>query len=83
MRVAVLELMPAARPDGSVPTCFCHPPAMRVCRECTGLKQRIEGATDAVSSQLERDENAEPAAIDAARARLNEAERQMAEYQDA
>jgi len=33
--------------------------------------------------KLERDENAEPAAIDAARARLNEAERQMAEYQDA
>ncbi|OHC14338.1 MAG: electron transport complex subunit RsxC [Pseudomonadales bacterium GWC2_63_15] len=32
--------------------------------------------------KLERDENAESAAIDAARARLSEAERQMAEYQD-
>jgi len=32
--------------------------------------------------KLERDENAGSAAIDAARARLSEAERQMAEYQD-
>ncbi|KKJ95023.1 electron transporter RnfC [Stutzerimonas stutzeri] len=32
--------------------------------------------------KLERDQNAESAAIDAARARLSEAERQMAEYQD-
>jgi len=32
--------------------------------------------------KLERGENAESAAIDAARARLSEAERQMAEYQD-
>ncbi|WP_312442184.1 electron transport complex subunit RsxC [Stutzerimonas kunmingensis] len=32
--------------------------------------------------KLERDENAESAAIDAARARLSAAERQMAEYQD-
>lgn len=32
--------------------------------------------------KLERDKNAESAAIDAARARLSEAERQMAEYQD-
>ncbi|WP_313479145.1 electron transport complex subunit RsxC [Stutzerimonas kunmingensis] len=32
--------------------------------------------------KLERDENAESAAIDAARARLSEAERQLAEYQD-
>ncbi len=32
--------------------------------------------------KLERDESAEPSVMDAARARLSEAERQMAEYQD-
>ena len=32
--------------------------------------------------KLERDEHAEPAAMDAARARLSEAERQMADYQN-
>ncbi|MBA1227017.1 electron transport complex subunit RsxC, partial [Pseudomonas stutzeri] len=32
--------------------------------------------------KLERDENAEPAEVEAARTRLNEAERQLADYQD-
>ena len=49
-------LVPTPRPDGSAPLCFCHPPAMRTCRECTALKQRIEAATEALFRRLEGDD---------------------------
>ena len=52
----LLDLTPISRPDGTSPTCFCHPPAMRVCRECTALRLRVEDATQAVASQLDREE---------------------------
>ena len=55
-----VDLTPTLRPDGSPPMCFCHPPNMRVCRECTALKDRIEDATHSVASTLEKEEPTEP-----------------------
>ena len=50
------EVIPSARPDGSCPMCYCHPPSMRVCRECTALRARIDDATQTVAQQLSADE---------------------------
>ena len=47
------ELPPTCRPDGTSPTCFCYPPAMMICRECSAVKQRLENATEDVARRLD------------------------------
>jgi hypothetical protein len=47
------ELPPTYRPDGTSPTCFCYPPAMMICRECSAVKLRLENATEDVARRLD------------------------------
>jgi hypothetical protein len=47
------ELPPTCRPDGTSPTCFCYPPAMMICRECSAVKLRLENATEDVARRLD------------------------------